>query len=76
MNVTGKHQYQNKTAFLRAPFAVQFQSEKTGQSTPNAFFSQTSLAVTSLEFNNRTVVGGKHVLLPSGTKNILNLQET
>uniref|UniRef100_A0AAQ4RRH1 Deoxyribonuclease-1-like 1 n=2 Tax=Gasterosteus aculeatus aculeatus TaxID=481459 RepID=A0AAQ4RRH1_GASAC len=29
VNVTGKHQYQNKTAFLRAPFAVQFQSEKT-----------------------------------------------
>ncbi|KAL6119018.1 uncharacterized protein ACO6RY_03681 [Pungitius sinensis] len=29
VNVTGQYQYQNKSAFLRAPFAVQFQSEKT-----------------------------------------------
>ncbi|XP_037336664.2 deoxyribonuclease gamma-like isoform X4 [Pungitius pungitius] len=29
VNVTGQYQYQNKSAFLRPPFAVQFQSEKT-----------------------------------------------
>ncbi|KAM8863127.1 deoxyribonuclease gamma-like isoform 2-T3 [Spinachia spinachia] len=29
VNVTGRHQYQNKSAFVRPPLAVQFQSKKT-----------------------------------------------
>ncbi|XP_034089919.1 deoxyribonuclease-1-like 2 isoform X4 [Gymnodraco acuticeps] len=29
VNVTGKHQYEKKNAFVRAPYAVQFQSDKT-----------------------------------------------
>ncbi|KAJ4934156.1 hypothetical protein JOQ06_006961 [Pogonophryne albipinna] len=29
VNVTGKHQYEKKNSFLRAPYAVQFQSDKT-----------------------------------------------
>ncbi|KAG7999660.1 Deoxyribonuclease-1-like 2, partial [Nibea albiflora] len=29
VNVTGRHQYQNKESFVREPYAVRFQSDKT-----------------------------------------------
>lgn len=37
VNVTGHHQYQKRNSFVRAPFAVQFQSSKTGQVTGQDF---------------------------------------
>ena len=35
MNVTGQHQYQKENSFVREPFVVAFQSDRTGQWTQN-----------------------------------------
>lgn len=37
VNVTGQYQYQKANSFVREPFAVQFESRKTGQVTGQDF---------------------------------------
>lgn len=62
VNVTGQHQYQKQQSFVREPFAVQFQSQKTGQDTEHAYTN--SLTPSGCNINDLTLSLPPFVLPP------------
>lgn len=54
VNVTGHYQYQKKDSFVREPFIVQFQSNKTGQCAQNKILFSNSLSCLKQADTRRT----------------------